>query len=504
MVINHALLLSDLASESRVLPEYRYLIIDEAHHLEGVATDQFGIAVSRQNLYGFLTGISHPVGDTPGGILSQIPGAFRQEGVAQRTRDAVAGLIERGEGEVDGALQRLYAFFNALSAFVDDQMEGRAASQYDQTIHLTPGQRAQPDWSTVEVGWAELSAALQRVLKTLEALIKPLEERAKEDDDPERDELLQELKATAQSGTEMWLGLERIVTSAEASEVYWLTVASRDGEITLQSAPLHVGPLLRERLFDEKDCVVLTSATLQTENSFHYIKDRLGLEDPIELALDSPFDFQSAVLLYVPKDIPEPSQPYYQKNVEQAIIDLCRATEGRTMVLFTSNSQLHNTYRAVQRPLEDDGIVVYGQGMDGSRRQILENFRNTDRSVLLGTRSFWEGVDIVGEALSCLVITKLPFSVPTDPVFSARAETFDNPFNEFYLPEAILRFRQGFGRLIRSTDDYGLVVVLDKRLLTKSYGKTILRSLPGCTARQGPISVLPDLARRWLDPANRA
>jgi predicted DnaQ family exonuclease/DinG family helicase len=503
VVVNHALLLSDLASESRVLPEYDYVVIDEAHHLEGVATDQFGIAVSRQDLYAFLTGVSHPVGDAPGGLLARIPGVFRREGVSSGARDAVAGLIERAEGAVGTALQSLYAFFNALSAFVDAQMEGRAASQYDATIHLTPGQRAQPDWSVVEESWGALSGALQRVLQSLAALAKPLEERAKEGEDDERDEILQELTATAQSGGEMWAGLERIITAAEAGEVYWLTVASRDDEITLQSAPLHVGPLLQERLFAEKASVVLTSATLQTENSFHYIKDRLGLEDPLELALDSPFDFRSAVLLYVPKDIPEPSQPYYQKNVEQAIIDLCRATEGRTMVLFTSNAQLHATYRAVQGPLEEEGIVVYGQGMDGSRQQILESFRNTERSVLLGTRSFWEGVDIVGEALSCLVIAKLPFSVPTDPVFSARAETFDNPFHEFYLPEAILRFRQGFGRLIRSKDDFGLVVVLDKRILTKSYGKTILRSLPGCTARQGPVSVLPTIARRWLDPANR-
>jgi DNA polymerase-3 subunit epsilon/ATP-dependent DNA helicase DinG len=189
--------------------------------------------------------------------------------------------------------------------------------------------------------------------------------------------------------------------------------------------------------------------------------------------------------------------------VEQALVDLCRATEGRTLVLFTSNSQLYATYYAIQRSLEKEGVVVFGQGIDGSRRQILESFRTTPKSVLFGTRSFWEGIDVVGEALSCLVMTRLPFSVPTDPIFVARAETMENPFENYYLPEAILRFRQGFGRLIRSRDDYGIVVVLDKRLLTKSYGKTILRSLPPCTARQGPLQSLPDVARRWLDPANR-
>ncbi len=502
VIVNHALLLADLAMENRVLPDYQHLIIDEAHHLEDIATDQFGISVSQQDLYAYLTGISHPTGDTPGGLVSRVPGLFREEGVSPRARDAVAALIDTVSGAVQSSERYLVALFNIVEAFASSLVEGRTQSLYDVTIRLTPGQRAQPDWSRVEIAWEDLSTALQRVLKGLTDLAGRVEQLGEEDQEGERGEILQELKAAAQTGNEMWAGLGAIITASDDEEVYWLTV-SQGREITLQSAPLQVGPLLSKRLFDQKECVVLTSATLQTENSFHYIKERLGLEDPIELALDSPFDYKTAVLLYVPKDLPEPSEPYYQKNVEQALIDLCPATEGRAMILFTSNSQLNATYRAVQGPLEEQGIIAFGQGFDGSRQQILESFRTTPRSVLLGTRSFWEGVDIVGEALSCLVIVKLPFAVPTDPVFSARAETFDDPFNEFYLPEAILRFRQGFGRLIRSRDDYGLVVVLDKRLLTKSYGKTILRSLPGCTARQGPISLLPDLARRWLDPANR-
>jgi DNA polymerase-3 subunit epsilon/ATP-dependent DNA helicase DinG len=261
--------------------------------------------------------------------------------------------------------------------------------------------------------------------------------------------------------------------------------------------------MLQEKLFANTDCVVLTSGTLRSANSFRFIEQRLGLEDPIELYLGSPFDFKTSVLLFVPNDMPEPNQPYYQKTVERALIDLCRATEGRTLVLFTSNSQLNAVYRAIRVPLEQDEIVVFAQGFDGSRRQILDNFRNTPKSVLLGTRSFWEGIDVVGQALSCLVITRLPFAVPTDPVFAARAATFPDPFHEYSLPDSILRFRQGFGRLIRSKEDYGLVVVLDKRLLTKPYGKIILRSLPPCTSRQGPLEVLPGLAQRWLDPANR-
>jgi DNA polymerase-3 subunit epsilon/ATP-dependent DNA helicase DinG len=145
-----------------------------------------------------------------------------------------------------------------------------------------------------------------------------------------------------------------------------------------------------------------------------------------------------------------------------------------------------------------------GQGIDGSRRHLLDTFRTSERAVLFGTRSFWEGVDVVGEALSCLIIARLPFAVPTDPVFYARAKTFDDPFNQYQVPDAILRLRQGFGRLIRSKDDYGVVAVLDRRLLTKQYGATMLRSLPVCTARKGPIASLPGVARAWLDPTLRA
>jgi len=502
VVVNHSLLLSDLATESRVLPEYRYVIIDEAHHLEETATDQFGLSIGRRNLYAFLHSISHDTGGVPGGLLSSIPALFQREAVGEATRQRLTASLTDLRDDIGHAEQRLYRLFHVVSAFVEHHVDPQQ-SPYDQTISLTPGQRAQPEWSEVEIAWDDFAELLQRALERMERLASQIQ-RLHLDEDSQRDEILQELTIAQQHGQELLSGMARILTSADDEEIYWISVPGSDAEITLHSAPLHVGPLLRERLFDAKDCVVLTSATLQTGNSFRYIKNRLGVEDAIELALDSPFDFRSAVLLYVPKDIPEPNQPYYQKTVEQAIIDLCEATEGRTMILFTSNSQLYNTYRAVRGPLEDAGIVVFGQSFDGSRQQILDNFRTTPRSVLLGTRSFWEGVDIVGEALSCLVIARLPFAVPTDPVFAARAQTFDNAFEEYYLPDAILRFRQGFGRLIRSKEDYGLVVLLDKRILTKSYGKTILRSLPGCTARQGPLATLPHLARRWLDPANRS
>ncbi len=500
VVVNHALLLSDMLLEHRVLPEYRYAIIDEAHHLEEQATGQFGLAVNRRELVALLSSLSRPEGEALGAHLGNILQFVFHQDLPQRTQQATSELVAQTATFVDTAQQQVYRLFDRLSGFLQNYTNGQTG--YDQRIRLTSGLRAQPEWSEIETSWQDMESAISPLLKNLLKLTSLLE-KSGTSENAERDDLLQELRAYMEQLNEMWEGLSQIIVDPQSNGIYWASLATKTNEITLHSAPLHVGPLLSDKLFSEKDAVILTSATLRTERGFEYIKERLGIEDPMEVALDSPFDYESAVLLYVPKDIPEPNQPGYQEHVEKAIIDLCRATEGRALILFTSTSQLRNTYRKVQKELAREGIVVFGQGIDGSRRQILRSFRETPKSVLMGTRSFWEGIDVMGQALSCLVIARLPFSVPTDPVLQARSETFENPFREYYLPETILKFRQGFGRLIRSKDDYGVVVVLDKRLITKSYGKLILRALPPCTARQGPLASLPTLARKWLDPRNR-
>ncbi len=500
IIVNHALLLADMALENRVLPEYGYLIVDEAHHLEEQATSQFGLRVSRHDLASYLGTLDQPGSASPSGLLGQIPGLFHAFNVSEAMRQSIADRIEQIRNQIDTSLVHMETLYQALDSFMQEYQDPSARSQgaYDRHVRITSGLRIQPGWSEIEILWDNLAAPLHQIIQGLEHLsdwIQRLPDEANE----ERFDLLQQVKMQLMHGNEFYQGLQQILIEPQSDYIYWMSIAQYNQELVLNSAPLSVGDLLQERLFDEKECVVLTSATLRTDQEFSYIKQRLGLETPLEVAVDSPFDFESSVLLYVPKDIPEPNQPYYQKNVEEAIVNLVRATEGRALVLFTSNSQLNTTYRATRGILEKEGFTVYGQGIDGSRRQILDGFRNTPRAVLMGTRSFWEGVDVMGQSLSCLIIARLPFGVPTDPILAARAETFDNPFDEYYLPETILRFRQGFGRLIRSKEDYGVVAVLDKRLLTKAYGKAILRSLPRCTARMGPVTTLPLLAERWLD-----
>jgi ATP-dependent DNA helicase DinG len=214
----------------------------------------------------------------------------------------------------------------------------------------------------------------------------------------------------------------------------------------------------------------------------------------------SPFDYETAALVYVATDIPEPSDYNgHQRTVEDAIIKVAKATGGRMLALFTSYAQLQRTSNKVSPILAQSDIQVYEQGEGASRSMLLDTFRETDRAVLLGTRSFWEGVDVPGDALSVLMIVKLPFDVPSDPIISARSETFEDPFYQYALPEAILRFRQGFGRLIRTQTDRGVVVVLDKRVLTKRYGRLFIESLPQCEFKQGLLADLPKLTAGWLN-----
>jgi ATP-dependent DNA helicase DinG len=301
---------------------------------------------------------------------------------------------------------------------------------------------------------------------------------------------------------ELQVQMEQWVMKPDANSVYWVEVATpeRQGRrITLRAAPVHVGKLVQDNVLYKNETVIMTSATLRTAGSFDYVRDRLSAQDADTATVGSPFDYQDSTLLYLPTDLPEPNAPGYQTAVEQTLIGLAKALDGRTLALFTSYQQLKRTAQAIGPALTEAGITVLSQGSGSSRHQILETFKGGNKTVLLGTRSFWEGVDVVGAALSALVLVRLPFAVPNDPVVAARSETFDDPFYHYQVPDAILRFRQGFGRLIRSKTDRGVVVVMDKRVTSKGYGKLFLESLPECTTHKGPLLNLPATARSWVE-----
>jgi len=495
IVVNHALLLSDVAVENRVLPEYRYLIVDEAHHLEAATTRQLSFSADLAHIQRLLNSISQAV-DTRHytGLLNEILSRCRR--LPQEHFQKLLSHVRPLQRLTERAGRSLYEFFALLEDFLQEHKKGNPA--YDQRIRLTGALRIQPAWSNVEIAWDNVSAQLTRLVQGLVQLGNGLTE-LEQYNIPDLDDLLQDLLARTHLLQEMLEQLNVIIADPPASAITWAEISARDGRLSLHAAPLHVGALVERHLFLPKESVILTSATLCTNGDFSYIRQRLNAWDAQELCVGSPFDYQSSTLLYLPIDIPEPNRPGYQEAIAQALISLCRAIQGRTLVLFTSYSQLNNAAKAITIPLAEEGITVLQQGDGSSRAHLLESFRTLDKAVLLGTRSFWEGIDIVGPALSCLVITRLPFSVPTDPIFAARSEGFEDPFNEYSVPETILRFRQGFGRLIRSCTDRGVVVVLDKRVLTKSYGRAFLNSLPECTVRRGSVADLPRAAVQWID-----
>jgi len=497
VIVNHALLLADVAVQNRALPEYEYLIVDEAHHLEAATTNGLSFETERAHLRRLLseTGQVSQSGRVTG-LLAEVIGRCQKARLPRDFMEQVEFFAGKVGLAAERATRQLHVFFDRLEEFVEEQKEGRR-SQYAFRLRITSGLRVQPAWEGVEIAWDDANAPLAATVDGLERLAGGLDDLAAFDV-PDAEDLQAQILGVARRLGETRRQVHQMITQDSSSLIYWLESDPSRERLSLHAAPLHVGPLVEEHLFHKKESVVLTSATLRTSGTFDFLRERLNGWEADELAVGSPFDYKSSTLVYLVDDIPEPGKPGYQRAVEQGMAALFRATEGRALALFTSYSQLRATLRAIRAPLAQAGITVQAQGQGVSRAQLLENFRAGERKVLLGTRSFWEGVDVPGEALSCLAIAKLPFSVPSDPVFAARAETFDQPFFEYAVPETILRFLQGFGRLIRTRTDRGVVAVFDRRLLTKSYGQLFIESLPDPTVRRGSLALLPRVAAEWL------
>ncbi len=371
------------------------------------------------------------------------------------------------------------------------------ASEQEPRLHINRSMRVQPDWTEVEIGWEYLRLASGEVAATLDRLHAGL--AAADEIGIVNQEMLGAQAAGMLVAAQTFLaGLAGALDEDNPQRVVWLEGDRADGGIVVSWVPLVVDELLQDGLYAGRRSVVLTGATLRTNDSFAYLQERLGLPDAETLALGSPFDYKRAALILLPADMPEPNTADYLESLCGAIADVARASSGRALVLFTSYAALRAVHAAISEPLGKEGLTVLGQGIDGSPRQMVRMLAAHPNTVLLGTSSFWEGVDIPGDTLSLLVITRLPFAVPTDPVIAARSALYDDPFHEFALPQAIIRFKQGFGRLIRTKTDRGVLVVLDRRIASKSYGPAFLGSLPACQVRQVPLRQMPDMVEGWL------
>lgn len=491
VITNHALLLADLAGEGRILPEYDRLIIDEAHHLEDQATSQFGGEVSQGEVLGLISQIQDvSPGPVPAGLAAELESISRMGDLLDGQRTVLHEAAEALSDQVGRAATATRELFDLAAAYAT---ANRSRDQ-ERRFRLHAEARQQPRWANVEIAWERLEGPLLDCARWL----KRSQAELAEVDTNDFGDLALELSSLA-------LMLERVVeilagciAIPDAEEIYWLSLSLNDDAVTFAVAPLEVAPILEEKLFATKSTVVMTSATLSAGESTDYFRNRVGAIESEEMIVPPPFDYKTSTLLTVPTDIPEPNQSGHQAAIEQAFTALVKASNGRALALFTSHSAIRTTYRACREALTDDDILPLAQGIDGSPQQIMAAFQENPRSVILGTSSFWEGIDVVGDDLSLVIIIKLPFAVPTDPIVQARSELFNRPFDQYAVPQAIIRFKQGFGRLIRSASDRGVVAVLDRRIESKRYGRLFLEALPECTTLRSSTDDIAAAAAAWL------
>jgi DNA polymerase-3 subunit epsilon/ATP-dependent DNA helicase DinG len=494
VVVNHALLISDSMSDNPIVPDFRYLVIEEAHQLEDAVTSALSRRMDEAALHRRLAEIGNKKRGLLGGLLANASPVIPAKNLIQLTA-FVEAVSEAAVGMEVGVHALFENFRDIFKRLTNDSRSGDYAAQ----VRLTPELYTKGTLSVAQATWQRLDEYFAVIYDRLLYLVQGLA-RLKQFNIPDFDDLVNGVTSFANHLSETRSVLNGIVRQPDPNTIYWLNSGQNLEYLSLNMAPLNIGPYLKQHIWEKKDAVVIISETLRTNGGFDYIRHRLAADHFSTTEIASPFDYRSSTLLYMPNDIADPNDRYaYQQMVERGIIELAAALGGRLLVLFTSYTQLRQTAQAITPRLSLGDITVYDQSEASSRQNLLDTFKSINRAVLLGTKSIWEGVDIPGDSLSGLIITKLPFSVPNEPIFAARAETYDDPFNKYNLPDAILRFRQGFSRLIRTQTDRGVVAIFDHRMMSKKYGQEFLEALPDCTVQYGALDALPKAARKWLN-----
>ncbi len=441
IVVNHHLFFANLATNGMLLPRCQAVVFDEGHSIEEVATSYFGVRLSNSQLNYLLNSIHNP-----------------------RTGASLANRLGKVKGDERERLQTVTTETRAAADLVFEEILSRFG----------------PEPRTIRIKEKNPFAnRLREPLRRLSSVLRDMEKRM------DNKEKAIEISALAERCQEFSRSIDSFLGQSLEGYVYWIDIEAkrRRSLVAINMAPIDIADELRKRVLDKIHPIIFTSATLAIAHRFDFLRQRLGLNECQELILPSSFNYQSQVQVYVPSNGPDPrlNPKAYTEFVAAETGKILKITKGKAFVLFTSYGMMKGVHSLLKDRLAE--ITMLKQG-DASREELLAKFKEEVNSTLFGVATFWQGVDIPGEALQCVILTKLPFDLPNDPVTEARIESLRekgaNPFLDYQLPQAIMTFKQGFGRLIRNKDDYGLVAILDTRVRRKSYGSKFLSSLPRC------------------------
>ncbi|MFQ5604843.1 MAG: helicase C-terminal domain-containing protein [bacterium] len=517
LVANHHLLFADLAlravfgaSENAILPAYQRIIFDEAQNIEEVATSYFGIGVTYLGVKRILNKLFNRNNGQEKGVLPFLLHKLLKFSRGMPT-DPIVKVMDflREEGTSD--IESLNFYLAETMEQIFYTVQRLARSEYGESkLRLNRQILKTSDWQNNILNLTrklvqemrKFASRLSQVSNALDAIQQALHQSVVS--------LSIDLQAQAERLDAAAETIGQILLNFDQENIRWIEV--KEGYkglkiVRLRLSPLEVAPILHEAVYKKFKNIVLTSATLTVAQNFDYLKNRLGLNfldsgKILQRSLPAPFDFPRQVILAVPSDIPEPQDPRFTRILPDLLLKLVKISRGRAFILFTSYGLLNKMFNRLQAEIEQLGFNVYKQGQE-NRHRLLERFKSDVSSVLFATDSFWEGVDVPGAALESVIITRLPFKVPSEPVVEARVEAIEksggNAFLEYTVPQAVIKFRQGFGRLIRSRSDRGSVIILDKRVIQKSYGRIFLESLPKCQMVAAPVTDMLQKLQKFMN-----
>ena len=488
IVTNHHYLIADaclIGTGTSILPSYERVIFDEAHNLEDSATSFFTKKVTLGSVMRLLNSLYSGTRKKKGYLMYLLKKGVNGNKRINRILDEVSGLKSIG-----------FNLFNTIEEFLAEAVTGKGSDYPNNNytvLEVNEETKNLPRWeSTV---FRQLGIFYKDYTGLASSLFQLREELAGKGDE----RVQKQIEGFISRIAEIVQTLDIFLNNEDRGYVRWLEKKRETGIVI---SLIDVGSTLYEHIFKRLKSGILTSATLTVDNKFNFIKKRLSLNNAvIEIKINSPFHYEEQMVILIPTDVPGPEHPGYSNNLGENILKIVEKTNGKAFVLFTSYKILNGVYEGIKDALDKKGFVLFKQGND-ARSNLLKNFKLNIHSILFGTESFWEGVDAPGETLECVVITKLPFKVPTEPVMKARLERIrengGNPFLEYSLPLAVIKMKQGIGRLIRKKTDNGVVVILDQRILRKSYGTIFINSIPGGNVFSGRLVDVLEKTNRFL------